>query len=189
MKEKLLRLYNECLQELQSIGINCEDKEIVGDIDIKISKRTAKRYGCCKQEEPDIRSKYRDNGRIKYNKFNKHHIEISKWVLDLNDDIIKNTIIHEIIHCMPFCNNHGKIFKQYARLVNEKLGYNISRLGNKEADYKKSNLLFEEKKVNYKYKIICTKCGQVYFRQRYKKNMIKLYRCGICKGMLKLENI
>ena len=90
---------------------------------------------------------------------------------------------------MPYCNNHGKIFKQYARLVNEKLGYNISRLGNKEADYKKSNLLFEEKKVNYKYKIICTKCGQVYFRQRYKKNMIKLYRCGICKGMLKLENI
>ena len=23
-------------------------------------------------------------------------------------DIIKNTIIHELIHCLPYCNNHGK---------------------------------------------------------------------------------
>lgn len=188
MEEKLLKLYNECLQELESIGIKCNDEEIVGEIDIKISKRTAKRYGCCKQEEPDKKTKFKEKGRVKYNKFYKHHIEISKWVMELNEDIIKNTIIHELIHCMPYCNNHGKVFKQYSKLINEKLGYNISRLGNKEADYKKSNLLYEEKKVNYKYKIVCINCGQIYYRQRYRKNMMKLYRCGVCRGRLSLQD-
>ena len=30
--------------------------------------------------------------------------EVSKWVLELDDNIIKNTIMHELIHCMPYCN-------------------------------------------------------------------------------------
>ena len=28
---------------------------------------------------------------------------------------IKNTIMHEIIHCFPYCNNHGSEFKKYAK--------------------------------------------------------------------------
>ena len=40
------------------------------------------------------------------------------------DIIIKNTIIHELIHCLPKCTNHGKEFKKYAKIINEKLGYN-----------------------------------------------------------------
>ena len=27
--------------------------------------------------------------------------------------------MHEIIHCLPDCNNHGKIFKYYAKIINE----------------------------------------------------------------------
>ena len=45
-------------------------------------------------------------------------IEISRWVLELKDDIIKNTIMHELIHCMPYCNNHGAEFKKYAKVIN-----------------------------------------------------------------------
>ena len=131
MEEKLQKLFVECLNELKSIDINLE-KENVGEIDISFSKRKTKRYGCCKQEEPDKSTAYRNRRIIHYRKYNKHHIEISKWLMDLNDEIIKNTIIHEIIHCLPDCNNHGKEFKKYCRLINEKLGYNISRLGNKK---------------------------------------------------------
>ena len=43
---------------------------------------------------------------VKYERFNKHHIEISKWVMELENNVIKNTIMHELIHCMPYCNNH-----------------------------------------------------------------------------------
>ena len=95
MEDKLQNLFNECKTELKSIGIDLENK-LVGTIAINISKRNCKRYGCCKQECPDEATKYIEKiGRkryVKYAIFKKHTIEISKWVMDLNDDIIKNTI-------------------------------------------------------------------------------------------------
>ena len=187
--QKLNNLYTQVLQQLASIGINMKNKDVVGDIDIKISTRSTKRYGCCKQENPDKQYKIVEKvGRrksIRYEKFKTHHIEISKWVLDLNDEIIKNTIIHELIHCIPFCNNHGEEFKKYANYINEKLGYNIKARGNKKEDYEKSSLVYEED-VSYKYKIICEGCGQTIYRKRLNTKLLKRYRCGKCGGKLKL---
>lgn len=186
---KLNNLYTQVLQELASIGIDMKNKDVVGDIDIKISTRSTKRYGCCKQENPDKQYKIvKKIGRrkiVQYEKFKNHHIEISKWVLALNDEIIKNTIIHELIHCIPFCNNHGEKFKKYANYINEKLGYNIKAKGNKKEDYEKSNLVYEED-VSYKYIIICESCGQTIYRKRLNTKLLKRYRCGKCGGKLKL---
>ncbi len=187
--QKLNNLYTQVLQELASIGIDMKNKDIVGDIDIKISTRSTKRYGCCKQGNPDKQYKVVEKlGRrnsIRYEKFKTHHIEISKWVLDLNDEIIKNTIIHELIHCIPFCNNHGEEFKKYANYINEKLGYNIKARGNKKEDYEKSNLTYIENE-KYSYKIICEGCRQVIYRKRLNTKLLKRYRCGKCGGKLKL---
>ena len=107
--------------------------------------------------------------------------------MELDEKIIKNTIIHEIIHCFPGCNNHQEGFKKYAAYINQQLGYNISRLGNKQADYKKSNLELREEKSYYNYKILCKNCGQTYYRKRLRKNFINKYKCGKCGGKLKLE--
>lgn len=185
MEEKLNKLFNECMEELKSINLDF-DEEKIGKIDISFTKRKTKRYGCCKQEEPDKTTAYRKNRTIYYKQYHKHHIEISKWLMDLNDDIIKNTIMHELIHCLPNCNNHGKYFKYYAQIINKQLGYNISRLGNKQEDYRKSNLEFKFDKPSYKYKVICEKCGLIYYRQRLVKNFIKKYRCGKCSGGLQI---
>lgn len=186
MQEKLEKLFNQCINELKSIGLNVS-KENVGDIKIQISKRNNKRYGCCKQEEPDERYKVIQRiGRrriVKYEKFNKHTIEVSKWVLELNDDIIKNTIMHEIIHCFPYCNNHGSEFKKYARFINARLGYNISRVGNKKEDYEKSDMDYKEKE--YKYVIKCTNCGKLIYRNRLVMDFFKKYRC-LCGGKLEM---
>lgn len=185
INEKLFKLYNECIDELKAIRI---DLSSTGKIDIKLTNRSKKRYGCCKQEKPDPSycRKVRRGRKviIKCDKFDVHHIEISTWVMDLNDDIIKNTIMHELIHCMPYCNNHGKVFKAYSTIINEKLGYNISRVGNKEQDFKASNLEYEEKVPNYKYEIVCTSCGQKFYRQRINKDFCRKYRCGVCGGKL-----
>ena len=185
MEEKLSILYKECIEELSSIGINILDEQVMGNIDIKISTRSKKRYGCCKQEEPDASSKQvqRRGFRriISYNKYNKHHIEVSSWVMDLDEDIVKNTIIHELIHCIPYCNNHGIEFKKYAKFINTKLGYDITRVGNKKQDYEKSNIEYKEEEI-YKYKIECKQCGQVFFRKRLSKNFILKYRCGKCRS-------
>ena len=186
IEEKLERLYCECINELNGIGIDLSEEKI-GKIEIHLSKRNNKRYGCCKQEEPDnkykIIQKIGNRRVVKYEKFHKHTIEVSKWVLNLNDEIIKNTLIHEIIHCFPYCNNHGKQFKNYAKFINEKLGYNISRVGNKKDDYEKSNVEYKEDN-NYRYIIGCTKCGKIYHRNRLAKNFFRKYRCQ-CGGKLK----
>ena len=190
MQDKLKRLYNDCIEELKSIKIDITNP-LVGDIDIKFSKGNPKRYGCCKQEEPDKNCYHivrkGKNISIRYERFKKHHIEISKWVMSLNDEIIKNTIIHEIIHCFPGCNNHGATFKSYANYINKKLGYDISRVGNKEADYIKSNVEYNRNTAIYKYKIICQNCGQVFYRQRMKKDLIRKYCCSKCGGRLRLN--
>lgn len=187
MEERLKKLYTEALDELETINLNFKDEEKFGKIDIKIAKRNSKRYGCCKQEQPDKKSKYWQHGKLQYREFKVHHIEISKWLMELNDNIIKNTIIHELIHCIPNCNNHGKDFKFYAKLVKNNLGYNITRLGNKEEDYKKSGLDFkkEEKSIQYKYKVICQKCGQTFLRQRINRNFTRKYVCGKCKRKIR----
>ena len=190
MEEKLKKLYKECIKELSTINIDITDKHIIGKIDIQISKRKAKRYGCCKQSEPDKKYYHfvkRGYKKIKvYDKFLKHDIEISKWVMELDDKIIKNTIMHELIHCIPNCNNHGKEFRKYANYINQNLGYEIQRLGNKKQDYKSSNIEYKETDTNYKYKIRCKQCGLIYYRQRLKKNFIRDYRCGKCRGKLEL---
>ena len=191
MREKLQVLYYECLEELKRINIDINSNQQIGEIDIKISPRKTKRYGCCKHEEPENKSMYIEKrGRkkyIKYERFNKHHIEISEWVLNLNESIIKNTIMHELIHCLPRCNNHGEEFKKYANYINQNLGYNISRLGNKEEDYKLSNLNYDDLENSYKYKIICKKCSQQIYRKRLKKHLTRKYRCGKCGGLLKID--
>lgn len=190
MENKLQNLFSQCVEELKSIGIDINNNKLIGEINISLAKRNAKRYGCCRHEDPDekykVITKKGYKRYITYERFNKNYIEISKWVMELNDDIIKNTIMHEIIHCFPYCNNHGKEFKKYARYINTHLGYNVSRLGNKEEDYKKSNLEYTPPQTapNYKYKIECQKCGKYFFRLRYNKNLTKHYRCGICGGKL-----
>lgn len=58
MQEKLETIYNQCVEELRRIGIDINENKKIGTIDISVSKRNNKRYGCCKQEEPDIKTKY-----------------------------------------------------------------------------------------------------------------------------------
>ena len=180
MENKLQELYEECIKELKEIGIDLTKLD-TGSIDIKLSNRSKKNYGYCKQEEPDKKfcKRVKKRRRIVWecNKFNKHTIVISSWVLNLDEKIIKNTIMHELIHCIPYCNNHGKMFKYYAEIINNKLGYSISRIGNKEKDYQNSNLEYEKEIKNYKYEVICQNCGQKVYRQRINKNFTRKYRC------------
>lgn len=176
-------MFSECVNELKNIGIDILNEKQYGKVEISISKRNNKRYGCCKQEEPDKKYKtITQIGRrkiVKYEKFNKHYIEISKWVMELEDTIIKNTIMHELIHCIPYCNNHGKEFKKYADLINANYNYEISRVGDKKKDFEKSNLVFTETKT-YNYKIICKGCKQEIYRQRLNRNFTRRYRCAKC---------
>ena len=182
---KLNLLFEEVKQELESIHVPVK---LAGKIEIAVAKRNCKRYGCCKQSKPDESTKiiktYRRKRYIEYGIYKEHRIEISKWVLEMEESIIKNTIAHELIHCLPYCSNHGENFKRYATYINQKLGYCVTRVGNKKEDFAKSNREYAEE--IYKYIITCTTCQQLYKRQRLAKNFLKKYRCGVCGGNLKI---
>ena len=101
--------------------------------------------------------------------------------MELEDNFIKNTIMHELIHCIPYCNNHGTEFKKYANIININYNYDVSRVGNKKKDFEKSNIEYIEPQ-NYNYKIICKNCKQEFYRQRLSRKIIKKYRCIKCRG-------
>ena len=45
MEEQLQKIYEECLQELQKIGMNLQNNPQIGTIEIGLSSRSQKRYG------------------------------------------------------------------------------------------------------------------------------------------------
>lgn len=163
--EKLYNLYEECTEELKSIGIVSNPIQSV-----TINRRAKKRFGQAIREGGNYR------------------IEISEIVLrdEVPADKAKEVIIHEILHCCDNCMTHKGKWKAYANKVNARLGYNITRCNS----YNNIGVKREEV-VNFKYKITCIHCGKIIYRQRASKVIChpNHYRCGVCGGELKVEKI
>ena len=100
--------------------------------------------------------------------------------LGLHGDV-KSTIVHELIHTVEGCYNHGPKFQEIARLLSS--AYNMD-LGT-HAGVREMELSREYRISKAKYAVQCEKCGQLIVRQRATR-LIKLpmtYSCG-CGGEL-----
>lgn len=89
---------------------------------------------------------------------------------DLN--IVRQTIMHELIHSCNDCMSHTGRWKQIADLVNSVYGYNISRM----------TVTKNYKQQKAKYKIVCTNCGctsYIFRKNKIIKNL-NMYRCIYC---------
>jgi hypothetical protein len=161
MREKLERLKQECFNELGSIDML---SKIAEDITWEINTRAKNRLGVCK---------HRYSMGYTY-----HTIGISDWVLEnFSDKDIKDTIIHELLHTIEGCNNHGHKWQYYASYVNNMLGYNISRLASMSELCERNGIKYEEFKTStYKYAIRCKKCGKTFYKNRLSKDMIRYYK-------------
>ena len=134
--------------------------------DIKINTRAKKRWGQCKRTP---------NGA--------YIISISNRLLADNvaDDGAINTIIHELLHSVKGCMNHGENWKREAKKVNRAYGINIKRGASAE---EKGVEEIEETPKAIKYQFECKECGKVYSRVKasnFTKNW-QNYRCGCCGG-------
>ena len=95
---------------------------------------------------------------------------------------IKSTVVHELIHAVNGCYNHGSKFQTIAKELSK--AYNIE-LGT-TASSKEMEMTNEYRLSKAKYVIKCTKCNCMIFRYRavgVVKNTDK-YRCGECGGNL-----
>ena len=155
LEEKLKRLVKESEKELQAIGLG--DK-LKSDIKYTINYRAKKRLGqCCKKQD----------------------INISSWLLEIGDDHdIKNTIIHEILHTFEDTIGHKEKWQHYARYVNNRTDYHITRTTSINKIYEKANKVRPTREIHYRWKITCTKCGKVFYRQRINTKVLNDFARG-----------
>lgn len=169
--EYINALFKTVLAEARELGIPVSPniKE-----EIIINRRARSRFGCCK--------------KIRKGSQEFFEIELSCRLMDCQEQAIKQTLAHEVLHTCPDCHNHGAPWKTYAKRMNETYGYQIKRtdtaehLGIPEEAQRKRTPLKE------KYILVCKNCGSRIARTRM-SNVIKYpgrYRCK-CGG--KLERI
>lgn len=159
--KNLNELANVCMQELDNIGI-----EYGNVVSWEVNTRAKQRWGQCRHLGGNC-----------------HSINISSRLLqdDVADEGAKNTIIHELLHTVKGCNNHGTEWQRMADKVNKAYGYNIKRCSSAD---EKGVPDIEVIPNAVKHKFICEGCGQVIVRtkeSKFTKNY-QNYRCGRCKG-------
>lgn len=121
----------------------------------------------------------------------KYRIEIADWLLNTkNEDAIIDTILHEYLHTVDPKVNHTGAWKRWAKVVSNNTKYQITAC----TPYSESGISEEVLKeaLNYKYKVTCECCGQVWHYMRsckFIKNGGKDYRCSKCgeKGKFRIE--
>lgn len=114
----------------------------------------------------------------------KYTIKINEYLLETeNEKEIKDTVIHEILHTLPKCMNHGKEWKNKAMIINNKYGMSISRTG----DFKIAKMQENREQIKYIFK--CKECGGLVKMKRMSKFVKhpENYKCGKCGG--KFERI
>lgn len=164
---EMLKLVHEAYKQAVAAGIPLNNRVLT---EVKINRRYSKRIACCITN--------RRTGECRF--------EYSELLTHASPDKVIETWIHEWIHTLPDCKNHGEYFKYYASLANKKYGYKISRLGDLEymGVSEENQLVNTNKKIQKNYVIYCNTCkkkvGQVTARAGVAKNPER-YKCKNCK--------
>lgn len=172
LQEKLQRLAKESEKELREIGL---ENKLKKNITYTINYRAKCRLGqCCSKKD----------------------INISSWLLEVGSDKdIKNTIIHELLHTFDDTIGHKAKWQYYARYVNNRTDYHITRTTSIDNIYARANVEREHRDIVYKWEIKCRQCGEVWKKTRITNRVLASYKrngrihrqCG-CKD-LQVKNL
>ena len=130
--EELIYIYEKAKEIFEELNI--DDK--LGDIKAVLFKpNMSNAVACCRRL---------GNGYFQ--------IEFSDKIFNtLNDNGKLSTMMHELIHTIDDCFNHGKVFKHYAQMLTNHTGIKVSTHDNKE-DYDETAQRFHTME-NFKYVI------------------------------------
>lgn len=129
---------------------------------IVINTRSVNRLGCCKFKGEEI------------------VVEVALRVAQGPEASCRETLAHELLHTCPGCRDHGRLWKSYARRMNEAYGYQIARTSDPE------RLGVERPQRPYRYRFRCQSCGAELGRYRSSPftQHPERYRCR-CGGKFK----
>ena len=140
-------------------------------------------YGMCCPSGADPEGKY--CGKFRYG------IRISEYYLQApKESLIRETLMHELIHTCPDCLNHGKVWKKWAKVANDTYGYSIERCSSKgDFDLRKGAEKKGRTRATIKHKVSCPGCGTVWYRTRHSNLTLHAeeYTCGCGHKGLRLE--
>lgn len=129
-------------------------------------------------------------GKCKYNfQTQKYSINLAKHLFNTNKKLILEVLLHEFIHTIDSCFNHGTKFVQIMKNINNAENLDIRVSLNGEDIYailEQHNAI----KSMFKYKIVCAECGQVLgYVSRKSNDMVKNpqdYTCKDCGGKIRI---
>lgn len=156
-RKRLKEAFISCKQEIEAVGLN------LGTItELKINTRATSRFG-----------------RSYFNSLGECRIEISALLLypDIPDSMLKQFLIHEMLHTCPGCMEHGAIWNKNAELLNTTYGYTLQRVVPEEtAKFVLSHAPGNENTADadalsaptglIRHKLICPNCNYTIIRQR-----------------------
>ena len=159
-KQELDALLAELSAQLRELGIPL-GKHIAPQVEV--NTRAQRRLGGCIRKEGAFT------------------IQVSQRLLD-QPELLRNTLLHELLHTCYGCQNHGKRWKAYAQKVGQALGVDIRRTALVEESW------VPLRREEVKYLLRCQSCGRVIPRRRRSKAVEhpERYRCA-CGG--KLERV
>ena len=136
--KNLEEIYKTCIQECKNVNIPIRDDKV---IKIEFTKEYAQESrGFC----------IMDNDRNTFSIFiNSIYQEKDCPIEELNE-----IIIHELIQTCPLCQSHGKTWMKYARIMNDKYGYELTTSKDYDAVFHKTWPIL--------HKYICKKCGSIF---------------------------
>ena len=163
------KLLHQVIQEAKTIGIPVSSRI---SPQVIINGRAKSRFGCCRRKNTLGGSEYT--------------IEIGRQMMEAGEVAIRTILSHELIHTCRGCQNHGKLWKQYAREMEKGYGYRLSRT----SSYEELGLKEESRERRYKYVVRCKSCGKEILRQRESAltRNPKHYRCR-CGGGLECRPV
>lgn len=154
--------YARCVHEAKALGIT------YGHItSVKVNERLRSTWGQCVHDMAD----------------GSCEIRIHPSLVDESTpfELLCNTMHHELIHSMPDTNGHDATFKRYARMLNDKYGYNIQTYVSNAA--RERNQAYQSR---FTFFAVCENCGGRYGFEKvtFTVKHPDFYRCSDCRGRL-----
>lgn len=135
------KIANECFRDLIDLGYRVP---IEKSVKIEYNNRLLKAFGRCKSKAVMCGGTFMG--------YATHTIDLNTVLQNCSNEFLKNVIMHELIHTIAPKDGHRGLFLTIMYRVNNSKGYNVEIKGtDKQAR--------EEKKKQYKYEVVCKKCG------------------------------
>ena len=156
--KNIYAIYKKCRDMLVGIDIECGKVS-----NLIVNSRAKNRWGNCRFKKET----------------HSYEIQLSDRLLQdgVADDGAVQTMLHELLHTVDGCLNHGAKWKSLAEKVYKNYGIVIKRTNS--ADEKG---VPDNKPMEAKYVFKCERCGCVVTRYRASRftELYQYYRCGCC---------